>query len=62
MVAHRVIDVSQAQLSTELATRGLPKTGLKADLAQRLFDAIASEGGSSDVLEASTVAEPADSG
>lgn len=35
----------QVQLSAELASRCLPKTGLKADLAQRLFDAIKAEGG-----------------
>ena len=48
----------QAQLSTELASRGLPKSGLKAELAQRLFDAVESEGQLDDVTEAPTAEAP----
>ncbi|KAK9835912.1 hypothetical protein WJX74_010827 [Apatococcus lobatus] len=42
---------TKAQLSTELASRGLPKSGLKADLAQRLFEAIETEGSSNDITD-----------
>ena len=52
----------QAQLSAELALRGLPKSGLKADLAQRLFEAIQTDGGRNDVtdlpVEADATASP----
>ena len=41
----------QAQLSAELSSRSLPKTGLKAEMAQRLYDAIEMEGGSNDVMD-----------
>lgn len=41
----------QAQLSAELASRSLPKSGLKADLAQRLLNAIQTEGGSNDIMD-----------
>lgn len=47
--------VAQAELSAALAERGLPKSGLKGELAQRLFDAIQTEGGRQDVMEAPTV-------
>ena len=53
---------SQAQLSTELAARGLPKSGLKAELAQRLFDAIESQAGHFDIVEILPVPGLASSG
>ncbi len=52
----------QAELSSELALRGLPKSGLKAELAERLFEAIESEGEPTDVLEAPTVVQTETSG